>query len=168
MSDKAKLVKKVMGADEPAAANSNPFALRKKAEYVLSEESARDQVLDFLEYYDIDVTKIPLDENNSNSVDRALKQMTEYIRRGSVEVGRDADQKLKVTVTLTRGDTVIEFGELGAKHKLAMDRVSDKGNYSRIYALMASLAGLPAAAIEKLPARDLAMVEIIGMIFLAA
>ena len=168
MSDKAK-TKTVLGGGGDTTPSTSPFALRKKAEHVLSEESAQEQVLEFLEYYDIDVEKIPKDENGSNSIERALKQLVEYIRRGSVEMGRDGDQKMKVTVMLSKGDTVIEFGELGAKHKLAMDRASKTGgNYERIYALMASLAGLPTGAIEKLPARDLAMVEILGMVFLAA
>jgi hypothetical protein len=145
---------------------TSPFAPRNKAADILSEESATAQVLDLLEYYDINVMRIPVEERGK--VESALQQLVGYVRRGSVEVSRDKDQKISVTVNLSDGGTAIEFKEIGARHKLVMDRVKDGGTYSRIYALMGSLCGLGTGAIEKLQARDLAVVEILGMVFLAA
>lgn len=146
-------------------APTSRFALRKKPATLLSEDVAMDQVLDLLEYYDIDIERLP--EGGAN-LETSLKQLTDYVRRGSVEIGRDADQKIKVTLNLSDGKTAIEFAEIGARHKLAMDKVKGQESYARIYALAGALSGLGAAAIEKLPARDLAIVEILGMVFLAA
>ena len=156
--------KKLGGVDAPASM----FALPKKAEmFVLSEESATAQVMDLLSYYDIDVDRARRSDGENN-LEVACKTLVEYVRRGQVEVGRDKDARMQVTVNLSRGDEVIEFCELGARHKLVMDRVKEGGNYTRIYTLMASLAGLPPSIIEKLPVKDLSVVEILGMIFLAA
>jgi len=156
-------VKTVLGGQT----SGSPFALRKKPELILSEESATEQVLDLLEYYDIDIERVPAQFREQMEV--RLKLLTDYVRRGAVEVGRSEDQKIKVSVNLSHGNTVIELCELGARHKLAMDRgAASDSNYSRIYKLIASMAGLPVEAIEKLRARDLAVIEVLGGVFLAA
>lgn len=146
------------------------YALPKKTEiFKLSEESARDQVIDLLDYYDIDIEKAPdtVGEDGGMSpreaLERALDQLTAYVRRGRVEIERDADNRIKVRQTLSKGEP-LEFREVNAHAKLAMDRAKGKG-YGRLYAMMGSLCGLGETAITKLPARDLAVVEILGTVF---
>ena len=146
--------------------STNPFALRKRPKAILSEESAMEQVLELLEYYDIDIERMPAEA--AKAIDTPLNAIKEHVRRGSLEVSRDADQKLLVTFNLSDGKTSIVFHEVGARHKLAMDKVKGGESYGRIYALMGSLSGLGSAAIERLPARDLAVVESLGMVFLTA
>jgi hypothetical protein len=148
---------------------SSKFALRKKPDYIISEEAATDQVVALLEYYDIDVEKAPESAGDEgglsprDALERALEQLTDYARRGLVEISTGKESKITVKQTLTDGSE-IEYREVNARAKLAMDRVKGKG-YSRLYALMASLANLPPAAIEKLPPRDLAVVEVLGSVF---
>lgn len=148
------------------AEGQSKFSLRRKTDFILSEESAMEQVMSLLEYYDIDVDALP-QVHGVNPIENSLKLLTGYIRQGRVEIRRNDKNELEVHFTLSGGSQAIVFSELSAKHKLAMDRGSDKGNYNKIYSLMASMAGLPLDAINKLQARDLSVIEILGMVFLA-
>ena len=109
--------KQVLTGDE---APKSLFALRKKTVSILSEEAARDQVLDFAEYYDIDVERID-DKGARQMLEGYLGNLTRYVQRGALEVARDKDQKMVITLNLSDGKTSIEFCELGARHKLVMD-----------------------------------------------
>lgn len=148
------------------SASSSPYALRKKPVNILSAESALEQVLDFLEYYGIDVERMPPEA--AKITETSLKSIEEFVMRGTLEVSRDKDQKMQITFNLSGGTNSMVFKEMGAKHKIAMDKVKAGESYGRIYALMGSLSGLGAGGIEKLPMRDLAVVESLGMVFLTA
>lgn len=137
----------------------------KDEKFVLSEESARDQIVTLLDYYDIDVDRLAGDERGQQVVEKALDQLTLFVRRGVLEVTREP--KLVVTQQLSGGD-VLTYREIDSKAKLAMEKFDPTAGYSRIYAFMGSLCGLGKTAIEKLPARDLGVVEILGTVFLNA
>lgn len=139
------------------------YAIVPRAEFILSEESAVAEVVRLLTYYDIDVETIS-DAESKAAFERSLDALTKYVRTGTVEVTEDADSRLSVVQHLPSGAT-LTYGELGAKHKLAMDRVPREESYKRIYALMGSLCGLGPTAIEKLSAKDLAVVEVLGTVF---
>jgi hypothetical protein len=49
-----------------------------------------------------------------------------------------------------------------------MEKFEAGAGYSRIYAFMGALCGVGKAGIEKLPARDLGVVEVLGSVFLNA
>lgn len=145
------------------------FSLNKDSKnYLISEEVATEQVIDLLTYYDIDIdlmpTKSTKGENPQAAMERALNQLTNYVRQGLVEIGRNEDGKIIVKQNLSNGSDKVEYREVDAKAKLAMDNAESEG-YGRIYAFMGSLASMPPAAIQKLPARDLAVVEILGTVF---
>jgi hypothetical protein len=141
--------------------------VRKADEYTLSEESATEQVVTLLTYYDIDVDKIP-DTDAKAGFERALDTVTSFIRRGVLEVITDKDNRVSVIHNLIDGNDKLTYGELGARHKLAMDRVKKGEDYHRMYALMGSLSGIGSGAIEKLKAKDLSVVEVLGTVFLNA
>lgn len=148
---------------------SSKYALRKKPDFVISEEAATDQVVQLLEYYDIDIMAAPESAGEEGglspreALERALDQLTGYVRQGVLEISLDQNSKIAVKQTLTDG-SAIDYREVNARAKLAMDRVKGKG-YARIYAFMGSLGNLPPVAIEKLPPRDLAVVEVLGTVF---
>lgn len=143
------------------------YALKRKTSgFIISEEVAEEQVLDLLTYYDIDLSKIK-DPVKIAFVERVFDQLRDYIRRGQVEIKWDNESRLEVAQHLSGGQEVI-YSEVSAKAKLAMDRAPQEARYARIYAIMGSLSGLGSTAIEKLPARDLAVVEILGSVFLNA
>lgn len=143
------------------------YGLRNKKPFILSEESARDQLLDVLEYYDIDVERNTTEESVSDQVEQMLDNLTNYIRQGVLEVGRTTDGKMTVRHNLSGGDS-LTYGEINSKAKLAMEKFDPKAGYSRTYAFMGSLCGLGKGAIEKLPAIDLGVVEVLGTLFMSA
>lgn len=138
------------------------YAPKKKAvDFVLSEESAMDQMQEIVDYYDIEPDKMG---DAAAGFETALDNVVDFIRRGVVEVSRDAKDKLVIKHTLASGE-VLNYTEINAKAKLAMDKFDRKENYRRLYAFMGSLCGLGSAGIEKLSARDLTTVEVLGTVF---
>lgn len=137
---------------------------RSVAENLLSVESATEQVNDLLEYYDIDVAAIADMPDVGPMFERALDSVRDYVRRGVLEVIRDTNAKLTVKHHVNGVEPLV-YRELDAQAKLAMDRVPREQSYARTYALMGSLCGLGSGAIEKLPAKDLAVVEVLGAVF---
>lgn len=135
----------------------------KQDDFSLSEESAIEEVKKFLTYYDIDIDSID-DADVISSFERALDSITRFVRRNILEVTEDKDGKIIIVQHLGNGES-LTYGELGAKHKLAMDRVPKDESYKRIYALMGSLSGVGSAGIEKLKSRDLSVVEVLGTVF---
>lgn len=150
--------RQVLGAGEPT---TSKYTRRKN--YVLSEEVAREQIMDFLEYYDIDP-----EQGENNPLEQALQTIEDYIRRGVLEVGRDDASKIKVIHNLSSGNEALEYHEIQAKHKISVDSCKSNAGYTRIYTFMGALSGVGRAGIEKLSAKDLAVVEVLGLVFLAA
>lgn len=143
------------------------FALNKpETRYQFSEDVARDQLMLLLEYYDIDTGRIT-DLDLRRDAEQPLDHLLDLIRMGKVEIRRTVQEKVEVVHTLQSGETVI-YGELNAKAKLAMDKHSTDARYARKYALMGSLCGMGSAAIELFPPRDLAVVDLLAMLFMNA
>jgi hypothetical protein len=134
--------------------------------FQLSEESAMEQVLDFLNYYDIDIARVD-DPTSLTVVERTLDNLRDYIREGKVEIRRDKDAKLEVVHNLT-GGTAVAYRELNAAAKLAMDRLPPNAGTARAYALMGSLCGLGTDGIQKFGPRDLTVVELLSQLFMSA
>lgn len=143
---------------------------RKPAEYLLSEEVAREQLMLLLTYYDIDLGRIPTDDDKGAEAlsmsERTFDAIVDYIRLGKLEMRRDAKEKVEVVHTLENGTAVI-YGELGAPAKLAMDKCPPEAQYARRYALMGSLSSVGSEGIQKFKARDLAIAEVLGMLFMS-
>jgi hypothetical protein len=129
--------------------------------FQLSEESAMEQVLDFLNYYDIDISRV------DDPTSRTLDNLRDYIREGKVEMCRDKDAKLEVVHHLA-GGTTVTYRELNAPAKLAMDRLPNNAGIARAYALMGSLSGLGTDGIQKFSPRDLNIVELLSQLFMSA
>lgn len=145
---------------------SSKYALAKSNEhFILSEESAMEQVRMLLGYYDIDVTGISPEA--LTQTERSLDQLRDFIREGRIEVRRDESERVVVAHTLTSGAELI-YGELNAQARLAMDKCPGDARYARVYALMGSLCGLGSTAITQFRPRDLAVVDILGPLFMSA
>lgn len=143
------------------------YAFQKhESDLVISEENAIASVTELLQYYDIDVDRVN-DESALKAIERALDQITLHVRRGVLEFSRDEKSRMNVMHKLSNGDVLI-YTEIGSKAKLAMEKFDPNAGYSRIYAFMGSLSGVGKAGIEKLPAKDLAVVELLGTVFMNA
>lgn len=167
MTTPVKAEKTVLGGIE---APRSQFARRAPAKPLLSEESAREQVMELLDYYDIDPEQQAEDAKPGEipAFDKALLQIQKYVQRGALEVSRDERGKIKVVQNLEDGKSALIYPEIGARHKIAMETFDPKAGYSRIYAFMGALSGVGKGGIEKLAPRDLGVVEVLGMVFLAA
>lgn len=142
------------------------YSRRTPEVFILAEEPAHEQIIDLLEYYDIDVAASG-DEKAVAGMEAVLDTLTTFVRRGVLEVKWDAKGKIEVLHTLSTGDT-LTYHEINSQAKLAMEKFDAKAGYSRVYAFMGSLCGLGKTAIEKLSAKDLNVVEILGTVFITA
>lgn len=138
------------------------YSRRKAPEFIISSEIAAEQVCELLEYYDIDVES--LDSDEGNPLEKALDHIARAFRTGALDIERDENGKMLVNQMLANGER-LQYREISAKAKLAMEKFKPEAGYSRIYAFMGSLCGLGKGGIEKLEARDLAIVEVLGAVF---
>lgn len=148
------------------------FALVKATEVApgslgrLSKEAAMDQVMTFLSYYDIDVARIT-DEQALEQSERTLEHLCSFVEEGRVEIRRGEGEKLEVVHNL-KGGLAVVYGEVNATAKLAMDKYPAEARYARVYAMMGSLSSLGSEGIQKFHVRDLAVVDILGSLFMGA
>lgn len=143
------------------------YALKKpETEKKLSEEVATEQLMELLGYYDVDIARIE-DEAERQKLERVFDQLRDYIREGKIEIRRGEKEKLEVAQNTSAGSQIV-YTEVGGPAKLAMDKHPGAQHYARVYALLGSLSSLGSAGIQKLPAKDLAVAEILGSVFLAA
>lgn len=148
---------------------ASKYATRKATDFQISEESATDQVVELLDYYDIDVDRLTEGEDRAGSaLEKALDHVRDGFRSGRLELVRDNTGKLTVVHHLKGAGEPLVYQEISAKAKLAMERFDPAAGYSRLYAFMGALCGIGKGAIEKLPPQDLALVEVLGTVFLTA
>ncbi len=139
--------------------------------YPISEDSALEQIVDILDYYDIPIERFEQSEKSETAGENILESLTVFFRTGQLQSNRDENGVLKITQTTQTG-TKIEYEEIKAKHKKVMDKYDpNRENYKRMYAFLGSLCGLGSDAIEQLKTggkqNDLAVAEILGTLFLA-
>lgn len=140
------------------------YALKKK-KFILSEESAIEQVMLLLEYYEIEV-----EEDSQTEV--ITDKLVEYIRQGYVEIKHD--EKLEVIQNIQRRSKNGTVSQLiykpltGRNHK-AMDGKNDNEKRAAMFALLGSMCdasgGLP--AINQLETIDINVAVVLGTLFLS-
>lgn len=142
---------------------------KKKIEYILSEESATEQLIELLDYYDIDLDKIgESDEKVATALERACDQLCDAIRTGQLSITRDENSSILVKQQVEGSKDPLIYKEMNAQAKLAMDKFKEEELYRRIYALMGSLSGEGDAVIKKLKLKDLAIAEALAAVFVNA
>lgn len=149
---------------------TSKYALKKSdADFTISEEVAREQLMTVLTYYDIDLGRIATDDDKGlealSAIERSFDAIVDYIRVGKLDIKRNAEGKIEIEHTLESGQSVI-YREVNAAAKMSMDRHPVDAAYARRYELMGSLCGLGAEAIKTFKARDLAVTEVLAMLFM--
>ena len=142
------------------------FALAKKKQPV-SESVAMDQVMSFLEKFDIDVDTIE-DKKSKSGVESTLNKMTAYVRSGLIEIV-DKDGQITIVQHLShpKGNVqTLEYKEISGRHKVAMDGYDENERYKMMYSLAGSISGIGYDGILKLEGKDLSVAEVLGAIFL--
>ena len=141
----------------------------------ISEESARESLGLFFDYYEIDATNVGGGENAQEAFDSTIDRLADAIRKGRVEIeetesGLVVRQTLKnraKTGTQDAGSTaVIEYKEISGAAKDAMKHKKESDNYGKIHAMLGYLSGLGENAIKGLRGVDMSISECIGVLFL--
>lgn len=129
----------------------------------LSEKSAKENLQEMLDYYEIDLDDIE-DKVVKSAVKSGLKRLIKAIRLGRLEIKIEDEFKI---IQITRsGKETITYREIDGDSKSAMSTKDEKDWYGKSYALMGSLSGLGESAIRKMKGVDISLVEVLGMIFL--
>lgn len=142
------------------------FALAKK-KYKISQEAAMDQVMNFLERFDIDIEAID-DKKAKSGIESTLNKMVSYVRLGLIEfIEKDGHLTITQHLSQPKGSvTNLEYTEIAGKHKIQMDGKEETERYQMMYSLTGSLSGIGYDGIIKLEGKDLSVVEVLGAIFL--
>ncbi len=133
--------------------------------YVLSTDAAEKEIEKIFDYYDIDVDEIE-DKDAKKMIKASYDRLIKAVRMGRVEV--DRTDGLKVIHHLKDKPEVLTYKAPGALAKKAMAGKDPNDFYGKIYALMGACSELGEGAIDKIPANDLPILEVIGAIFLSA
>jgi hypothetical protein len=134
---------------------------------IISEENARAQVQTFLDYYEINLEDVKNTEAK-NGLDSTIDKVVKQIMLGKIEIREEADtiivnQHLKKPMGEIK---IIEYAELGGKHKVAMKDKGANDFYGRLYAMLGSISGLGETAIVGLKGTDLSACEALGVLYL--
>ena len=132
----------------------------------LSIENAELGVRELIEFYDVDVDDIESPEGRAG-MELCLNKLQKAYRRGKLE-NKHEDGRFKVVLHCEGDRGPITIDELSGDHKLAMDGYGDKQNIAKQHALLGSMSGLGARAIDKLAPPDLSTVECLAAVFFAS
>lgn len=147
-----------------------PYFFKQKGNVKMSEskislEVAKDQMQEFLDYYDIDQDDIVV-EQGPEAIETILNRLVRAIQKGHLEI-QDNGTKVIQNLKFPMGDvTQITYGVLTQKNKYAMEGISDKKPIARMNALMGSLAGVPGNAFMNLKGVDLSVMERLATLFM--
>ena len=144
------------------------------ATLAISEESAREQLGMFFDYYEIDPANVGGGENSQEIFESTVDRMVDAIRKGRVEIKENDDglivvQTLKKIKKVKDGEatvSVLEYKEISGAAKDAMKHKKETDHYGRIHAMLGYLSGAGEAAIKSLRGVDMSVSECIGVLFL--
>jgi len=136
------------------------------AEYKLSEESAKEQLDQLLDYYDIEKDDIEIEEG-PEAVQTLLNGLIRAIRRGRVEIKEESEDLIVCQhLKFPPGEIqTLEYGVVDQKARMAMDKIKDNRPQERMCAFMASLASLPPTALVKLKGVDMGTMNRLATVF---
>ena len=139
----------------------------RKEKPLISEDSAINAITEFLDYYDIDIASLQMTENTEVAGERILDALIKYYRWGKLKNQIDEKGKFLVIQTLKSG-TTITYSEVKAANKRTMDKLESRENNGKIQTYMGSLGNIGLDGVDQLHATDLAVLEVLGNIFLLA
>jgi hypothetical protein len=145
-----------------------------KEDMQISKETAKDQLDQLLNYYDLDpddYKEIQVDGNSAGiAIDVSIKKITKAIMKGRLEITLDDNGRPFVVQHLVgryKSVDKLTYKPITGSAKVEMDKRKGESN-SKLYALMGSLSGEGAEIIQALEGPDLSLVESLGGLFLMA
>ena len=140
-------------------------AQEKKGVVTISEDAAMEQISELLDYYDIDLEILQQSDNFEMAGEMILKKLITYYMRGQLKNNKN-EKGFEVIQTLGSG-TTIKYKEITAKAKRRMDKSKAGASNERLQSFMCALGeNLDLDMIDKLRPVDLAVLEVLGYIFL--
>jgi len=136
----------------------------KKEKPLISEDSAMNEITKLLDYYDIDIEALQMTEDTKVAGERILDALIKYYRWGKLKNEKD-EKSFKVIQTLRNGKT-ITYSEVTAMKKRTMDSLEKTENYGKIHTFMGAMANIDLDGVDQLHATDLAVLEVLGNVFL--
>ena len=132
-----------------------------QGKYKMSVETARGQMQDFMDSYDIDQNDLVVDQG-PESVETILNRLIRAIRTGQLEILSDGRARLNLIETF--GDVkALTFERLTGTAQ--REFAKDKNTFSSHMAQMGSLCNLPPAKLATLDPRDLSIVQRLSTLF---
>lgn len=138
---------------------------KKDDKYILNKDAAEKEIEKIFDYYDIDVDEIE-DKDTKKMIKMNYDRLVKAVRLGRVEVKRE--NGLQIIHHLKDKNETMTYDAPGALAKKAMAGKDPNDFYGKIYALMGASCKLGEGAIDKIPANDLPIIEVLGAIFLSA
>lgn len=134
---------------------------------VVSEEVAKDQLDLLLDYYDIDKNDIEI-EQGPEALQTLMNGLVRAIQKGRLEISLDGEAKLLVKQRLVfpPGEvSEIDYGVVGQKAKMAMDRVKESNGQERMCTFMGCLSGVGVKGMSGLVATDMGTMNRLSTLF---
>jgi plasmid stabilization system protein ParE len=132
--------------------------------YVLSKQSAENEVKKIFDYYEIDLDDIE-DKDQKKFIKQNFDRLIKAARLGRLSV--NTDDGIKITQVLRSSGEKVEYQEISGKAKTATAGKQADDFYGRIYAIQGVTSQLGEAAIKDMKGVDLSLCEVLGAIFLS-
>ena len=132
-----------------------------KEKYKMSEETARGQMQDFMDSYDIDQNDLVVDQG-PEAVETILNRLIRAIRTGQLEILSDGRARLNLKVPFGDGKA-LTFERLDGTAKRAHAGI--KNTFDAHMAQMGSLCNLPPSKLSTFDPVDLSVVERLSTLF---
>jgi len=130
--------------------------------FVLSEESARAELLRFTKFYETDLDDVTPDQETA--INQILQRLLTAFRQGKIETKEDAEKGMSIIQHLKNGDT-LTYRELKGNDKVKLEYAGTDPT-RRMHTLMGLLSGFGSDVIGKLPSGDLRVTEALAGFFL--
>lgn len=144
------------------------YSLKKK-EPQISAENAFNQVMELIEWYDIDIDAFEGDQEKA--IEQSIEKVERAIMNGDIEININEDGELKVTQHLKRRSkkstvSSLVYAEITGKDKAAMS--ADASEHKKITQLLGSACESQGGhvAVEQMKSYDRKIAEALAILFL--
>jgi hypothetical protein len=133
----------------------------------LSLEAAQEHLDRLLDYYDLD----PSDSDEvAKIIERLKRKLPKHFALGNLELEQDDRGRLFIILNLRCKIPKLDrlkFKPLNGRAKVAMKGFAEDDTYGKVYGLLANLAGVSLADMQKIEGPDIGILDELFALFLA-
>lgn len=136
------------------------------SEFVCSEEIAKDNLDELLDYYDINKDDIEIEEG-PEAMQTLLNGLVRAIRKGRLKIEiNEGDLTVVQSLKFPPGDiSEITYGVVNQKARMEMDKIKDNKAQERMLAFMASLSGCTSKVLVGFKGVDMGTMNRLATVF---